>query len=70
MPGLARVSEALPWHWLNLTPAPIYTAALIVIDHCQLFDYIEVFRNQWRRQSTLGQISPAAFERRAMTQVA
>jgi transposase InsO family protein len=43
---------------------------LIVIDHCQLFDYIEVFRNQWRRHSTLGQISPAAFERRAMTQVA
>ena len=30
-----------------------------------LFDYIEVFYNQWRRHSTLGQISPAAFERRA-----
>lgn len=29
------------------------------------FDYIEVFYNQRRRQSTLGQISPAAFERRA-----
>jgi len=29
-----------------------------------LFDYIEVFYNQRRRQSTLGQISPAAFERR------
>ncbi len=37
-----------------------------------LFDYIEVFYHQQRRHSTLGQISPAAFERRAvqMTQVA
>jgi transposase InsO family protein len=32
----------------------------------ELFDYIEVFYNQRRRHSTLGQISPAAFERRAM----
>src|SRR5688572_6060541 len=31
----------------------------------ELFDYIEVFYNQRRRRSTLGQISPAAFERRA-----
>ena len=30
-----------------------------------LFDYIEVFYNQRRRHSTLGQISPAEFERRA-----
>ena len=30
----------------------------------QLFDYIEVFYNQQRRHSTLGQVSPAAFERR------
>jgi len=30
-----------------------------------LFDYIEVFYNQRRRHSTLGKISPAAFERRA-----
>ena len=29
-----------------------------------LFDYIEVFYNAKRRHSTLGQISPAAFERR------
>ena len=29
-----------------------------------LFDYIEMFYNQRRRHSTLGQISPAAFERR------
>jgi len=29
----------------------------------KLFDYIEVFYNQRRRHSTLGQISPAAFER-------
>jgi putative transposase len=37
--------------------------------HCaakrELFDYIEVFYNQRRRHSTLGQISPAAFERQA-----
>jgi putative transposase len=31
----------------------------------ELFDYIEVFYNRRRRHSTLGQISPAAFERRA-----
>jgi putative transposase len=30
-----------------------------------LFDYIEVFYNQRRRHSTLGKISPAAFERNA-----
>jgi transposase InsO family protein len=30
-----------------------------------LFDYIEVFYKQRRRHSTRGQISPAAFERRA-----
>jgi putative transposase len=36
----------------------------------ELFDYIEVFYNQRRRHSTLGQISPAAFERRAATQAA
>jgi len=32
----------------------------------ELFDYIEVFYNQRRRHSTLGQISPATFERRAI----
>lgn len=31
----------------------------------ELFEYIEVFYNQRRRHSTLGQISPAAFERLA-----
>jgi putative transposase len=31
----------------------------------ELFDYIEVFYNQRRRHSTLGQISPPAFGRRA-----
>ena len=31
-----------------------------------LFDYIEVFYNQRRRHSTLGQISPAEFERRPL----
>jgi hypothetical protein len=30
----------------------------------QLIDYIEVFYNQRRRHSTLGQIRPAEFERR------
>ena len=32
----------------------------------ELFDYIEVFYNQRRRHSTIGQISPAAYERRAI----
>ena len=32
----------------------------------ELFDYIEVFYNQRRRHSTLGQISPAEFERRRL----
>jgi putative transposase len=32
----------------------------------ELFDYIEVFYNQRRRHSTLGQISPAEFEKREM----
>ena len=31
----------------------------------QLFDYIEVFYNQRRRHSTIGYVSPAAFERDA-----
>jgi putative transposase len=31
----------------------------------ELFDYIEMFYNQRRRHSTLGQISPAEFEKRA-----
>jgi putative transposase len=31
----------------------------------QLFDYIEAFYNQRRRHSTIGQISPAAYERHA-----
>jgi putative transposase len=30
----------------------------------ELFDYIDVFYNQRRRHSTIGQISPAAYERR------
>ena len=32
----------------------------------ELFDYIEVFCNQRRRHSTIGQISPAAYEQRAL----
>ena len=31
----------------------------------ELFEYIEVFYNQRRRHSTIGQISPAAYEQRA-----
>ena len=34
----------------------------------ELFDYIEVFYNQRRRYSTLGQISPAEFEKRTSAQ--
>ena len=34
----------------------------------ELFDYIEVFYNQRRRHSTIGQISPAVFERRAVAE--
>jgi putative transposase len=36
----------------------------------KLFDYIELFYNQQRRHSTLGYLSPAAFERAAVKQVA
>jgi transposase InsO family protein len=34
----------------------------------QLFDYLEVFYNQRRRHSTIGYVSPAAFERTAAQQ--
>lgn len=33
----------------------------------KLFDYIEAFYNQRRRHSTIGQISPAIYERRSQT---
>lgn len=36
----------------------------------ELFDYIEVFYNQKRRHSTIGQISPAAFEKAWATHAA
>ena len=36
----------------------------------ELFDYLEVFYNRRRRHSTLGQVSPAAFERARATQAA
>jgi transposase InsO family protein len=36
----------------------------------EMFDYIEVFYNQRRRHSTLGQISPAAYERQASRAIA
>ena len=35
----------------------------------ELFDYIEVFYNQRRRHSTIGYLSPAAFERHASSSV-
>ena len=34
----------------------------------ELFDYIDVFYNQRRRHSTIGQISPAVFERRGIAE--
>jgi transposase InsO family protein len=36
----------------------------------ELFDYIEVFYDQRRRHSTIGQVSPAAFEKAWATQAA
>ena len=36
----------------------------------ELFDYIEVFFNQRRRHSTIGQVSPAAFEKAWASQAA
>ena len=36
----------------------------------ELFDYIEVFYNQRRRHSTIGQVSPAAFEKAWAAQAA
>jgi putative transposase len=36
----------------------------------ELFDYVEVFYNQRRRHSTIGQVSPAAFEKAWATQAA
>ena len=36
----------------------------------ELFDYIEVFFNQKRRHSTIGLVSPAAFEKAWATQAA
>jgi transposase InsO family protein len=36
----------------------------------ELFDFIEVFYNQRRRHSTIGQVSPAAFEKAWETQAA
>ena len=35
-----------------------------------LYDYIEVFYDQRRRHSTLGQISPGGFERRRISPAA
>ena len=36
----------------------------------ELFDYLELFYNKRRRHSTLGQVSPAAFEKARATQAA
>lgn len=48
------------WNRKEADRFPTYSDAKMA-----LFDYIEVFYNQRRRHSTLGQVSPAAFERRA-----
>jgi putative transposase len=40
------------------------------IAKAELFDYIEVFYNQRRRHSTLGQVSPAAYERHTVEEQA
>lgn len=33
----------------------------------ELFDYLEIFYNQRRRHSTIGYVSPAVFEQRALS---
>jgi hypothetical protein len=74
-PTLPQESENVIGATFLTTLSVVYSLALRRITiassaQMELFDYIEVFYNQRRRHSTLGQISPAAFERRAMTQAA
>jgi putative transposase len=49
---------------LDLTPSALRLWVSYAHAKEALFDYIEVFYNQRCRHSTLGQISPAEFERR------
>ena len=50
--------STVKWSWPIASRAP--TAKKL------LFDYLEVFDNQRRRHSTIGYVSPAAFERAAV----
>ena len=45
----------------------VYRSHFVTRDEAraEVFDYIEVFYNRQRRHSTIGQISPVEFERRA-----
>jgi Integrase core domain len=59
VPLSMRARARLRHHFVEVHHARYGTAKM------ELFDYIEVFYNQRRRHSTLGQISPAAYERQA-----
>ena len=61
---LTTVSGYCKWQNVNSGPEHFLSCGEAKM---ALFDFIEVFYNQRRRHSTLGQVSPAEFERRMMT---